>query len=172
MVNKLFCTFVLCSLFSAELKAQNVYFSYSNGTNSTFAVNDIRKIFFNADVMTLMLWNGTEYSWNVSTVGGYGYDPQILGVNELVEKLNNIKFSVYPNPVSDLLNIEFHLDGQENIQLKLIDANGNVTVNQDLGARPVGYQQDSMNLRGLSSGVYVVHLVGNSFHISKKVIVE
>ena len=61
-------------LFSVGLQAQSIHFNYTDGTNNSYSLVDVRKITFDADLMKLHLWDGTVYAWNVSTIGDYQYN--------------------------------------------------------------------------------------------------
>jgi len=63
--------FISLMLFTTELNAQSIHFNYTDGTNASYNLEDVRKITFDADVMNLHLWDGSVYSWNVSTIGYY-----------------------------------------------------------------------------------------------------
>ena len=71
---KVFLLFLLLGLASISSKAQSIYFNYSNGTNAAYNLTDVRKITFVADEMNLQLFDGSVYSWNVSSIGHYQYD--------------------------------------------------------------------------------------------------
>ena len=58
----------------ASVNAQTIDFNYTDGTTSSYNLNDIRKITFDVDIMNLHLWDGTIYSWDVNTIGQYEYN--------------------------------------------------------------------------------------------------
>jgi hypothetical protein len=57
----------------ALAQAQIVYFHFTDGTTQTYAVEDIRKLTFVGDEQVLWLNDGTQYTWNVSTIGQYEF---------------------------------------------------------------------------------------------------
>ena len=51
--------------------AQSIHFNFIDGTNTSYNLEDLRKITFDADVMNLHMLDGSLYAWNVSTIGHY-----------------------------------------------------------------------------------------------------
>ncbi len=64
---------------------------------------------------------------------------------------------VYPNPARDLLNIDLTSATSTKASLKLISANGQVVISREYNAEK-GSNHYVLNLRGLSNGLYVIHL--------------
>ena len=87
--------------------AQSIHFNYTDGTNASYNLEDVRKITFDADVMNLHLLDGSVYAWNVSTIGHYEYDETSLNLNEWISAANAWEVSVYPNPTSTDLQLGF-----------------------------------------------------------------
>jgi hypothetical protein len=54
-------------------QAQTVFFYFTDGTTQSYAVADIRKLTFVGDEQVLWLNDGTQYTWNVSTIGQYEF---------------------------------------------------------------------------------------------------
>tara|TARA_B100000965_G_C19231974_1_gene600529 strand:- start:109 stop:525 length:417 start_codon:yes stop_codon:yes gene_type:complete len=85
---------------------------------------------------------------------------------EFEEQLDSITFKIYPNPTSDLLNIELSKDKKESISYYLIDINGKILT------QGVIYNSGQINLSQYSDGVYFLELIGveekTSWRILKK----
>ena len=75
-------------LLTVSSQAQSIYFNYTNGTNASYLLEDVRKITFDNDVMNLHFLDGTLYAWNVSTIGYYQYEESALGVEEVLGRGN------------------------------------------------------------------------------------
>ena len=167
-----FYILLISAFFSLELSAQNINFNYTNGTSVSFSVDDVRKVTFNADVMTLILWNGAVFSWNVSTIEEYGYDAQIVSMEDIIENLNALNVIIYPNPAHEILEIRFNLSKLESLQFMLSDINGNNIITKNLGVLNSGEHHKSFEIAELASGIYFIKVSGASFHFENKIIIE
>uniref|UniRef100_UPI00131D69DD PKD domain-containing protein n=1 Tax=Brumimicrobium mesophilum TaxID=392717 RepID=UPI00131D69DD len=64
---------------------------------------------------------------------------------------------LFPNPATDILNLEFTMDISENIEITLIDLNGKI-LNQESFTANAGKNTKKMNIDSISKGVYQVIL--------------
>lgn len=86
------------------------------------------------------------------------YNP--VGVNELLSEANT---SIYPNPASDHLNIEFKKYKQQLVDMAIYDVQGRI-VKQEILLQ----NTNQVNLAGLGQGIYFVMLkYGESFETHK-----
>ena len=86
--------------------------------------------------------------------------------NETFE--NNKNVSIYPNPVKDILNINFK-DFTGDVSVKVIDINGREVFTQKLSNVN---NSNAINLEKLSTGIYILKLQGENLNYSEKVILE
>ena len=115
--SKPFVILLITMLLGAKSYAQSINFNYTDGTNSSYDLADIRKITFDADVMNLQLWDGSVYGWNVSTIVYYDYDETSLYLQEWLNNANAWEVSVFPNPTSSNLHIRFNLPKEDKISI-------------------------------------------------------
>jgi len=97
-----------------------------------------------------------------------------VDVSEIVIGLENA-MNVYPNPVSDIVNIEFNLPPSVygmNAELVVINMQGQEVVRQPLS--PSSYASPvQIDVSSLIRGVYIVHWVDESrWYDSVKLVVE
>ena len=157
-------------LFTVGLKAQSVYFNYTDGTNAAYNLEDVRKITFNADEMNLHLWDGSQYAWNVSTINYYQYDETNVTTQEWLNKANAWQVKVFPNPSSTLLNVQFMVPNEDKVSIALTDPQGKLLLEKNLGTKTVGQYQEVLDLSPLSQGTYVCRISGQQNTITKTVI--
>lgn len=117
---------------------------------------------------------GAEYTFKVTHKGDLVNGQQVfalvingvesnLGVNEVnLEE----KISIYPNPVKDVLNIQWNKD-LNNVQIRIFDAMGNVVHFNKLNSFN---SNESINVNHLPTGVYLVHIKSDEGTITKKII--
>ncbi|MBS1587788.1 MAG: T9SS type A sorting domain-containing protein, partial [Bacteroidetes bacterium] len=70
---------------------------------------------------------------------------------------NSEQINVYPNPVKDVLSIDY--DKSMNAEMVLCDMAGRVLLR-----RPLGH---SLDMKGLASGVYMLRIRSNTAHLTK-----
>ncbi|MDA9986566.1 T9SS type A sorting domain-containing protein [Crocinitomicaceae bacterium] len=151
----------------ASVNAQTIDFNYTDGTTSSYNLNDIRKITFDVDVMNLHLWDGTIYSWDVNTVGQYEYNEGTVGV---LEELNELQLTIFPNPAEDLLNLNFHNTNQGKMIMELYDIAGNMVLRRDFIELGSGLNQQSIDVSEIKSGIYNCRLIFENSSITRKII--
>jgi hypothetical protein len=157
-------------LFTAGLRAQSVYFNYTDGTDATYNLQDVRKITFDADVMNLHLLDGSTYSWNVSTIGYYEYDQTPSNVEQLVDLANTWQAVVFPNPVNNSLQIRYLLPKADVVKIALYDMQGKLIVENNIGNQKEGQHQAMLDLSHINAGSYVCRITGQKASISKQII--
>jgi hypothetical protein len=150
--------------------AQSVYFNYTDGTNATYSLQDVRKITFNADVMQLQLWDGSLYEWNVSTIGYYQYDETIVNTQEWLNQANASQVRVFPNPTSTVLNVRFQLPKEDQVSITLSDMQGKLLLSKRVGTKAAGEHLESIDLNGLPQGSYLCRISGQQNTITKQII--
>lgn len=159
------------SVFLGSLSyAQSIYFHYTDGTNASYNLEDVRKITFDADVMNLHLWDGSLYAWNVSTIGYYQYDESSLDIQELLSNANAWEVDIFPNPTSAILNVSFNLPQSDEISIGLYDLQGKLILAKNLGKKETGSYQEVIDLTNVPKGTYVCRISGQQNTITKTVI--
>lgn len=70
------------------------------------------------------------------------------------------KFSVYPNPSNDFLNISLNLKNPEKLKINLYDISGRMVRNLFKGKISKGENLLKFNIKDLSSGIYFIEIKG------------
>jgi hypothetical protein len=99
------------------------------------------------------LWNGDPCNWAIFTI--------TTGINE---ELSGVSVNVYPNPATDVLNVEASNGFQ---QVTLINITGQVVRNIELEAG-----KTSIDLNGLRNGVYFVRIETEKGITTRKVVIQ
>jgi hypothetical protein len=158
---------LLCTV---GLRAQSIHFNYTDGTYASYNLEDVRKITFDADLMNLHLWDGSVYAWNVSTIGYYEYDESSLNVQEWLSSANAWEFVIFPNPTSTTLNVRYNLPKEDEITIALLDMQGKLIQQKNLGKQVSGEHQEILDLTSIPQGTYVCRISGQQNTITKPVI--
>jgi hypothetical protein len=157
-------------LFAVGLRAQSIHFNYTDGTNASYNLEDVRKITFDADVMNLHLLDGSTYSWNVSTIGDYQHQESSLNVQEWLNSANAWEVVIFPNPTSTNLNVRYNLPKEDVITIALFDMQGKLILQKSLGKQVSGEQQQTLDVSNLPEGSYVCRIKGQHQTVTKTVI--
>jgi hypothetical protein len=162
---------LLASMLMGTLSyAQSIYFNYTDGTNTAYNLEDVRKITFDADVMNLHLLDGSLYAWNVSTIDYYEYDPNPASITEVLEQANAWQVKVYPNPAKHNVHVAFNLPTEDNISFALFDLQGKMLFETTKKQLSKGLHEQSIDLSVYPAGQYLMHLKGQSTTITKTII--
>jgi hypothetical protein len=157
-------------LFTVGLRAQSIHFNYTDGTNTSYNLADVRKITFDADLMNLHLLDGSVYSWNVSSIGYYEYDESSLNVQEWLSNANDWQIVVFPNPASTNLNVCYNLPKEDEITIALFDMQGKLILEKKMENKISGEHQETLDLNDLPQGSYVCRITGKQNSITKQVV--
>lgn len=157
---------LLLSLFIQIGISQSIYFNYTDGSQSSYELKDVHKITFDDDIMNLYLLDGTLYSWNVYDIDHYKYkESEEVSVKDVLEFGN--KINVFPNPVSDVVNVKYDLE-VEKLVISLYSISGKLLKQRNINDTQSGIT--NLNLSMLPSGYYVITISGDNFNITKKII--
>lgn len=81
------------------------------------------------------------------------------------------KFQIFPNPVSDLLEIQFNLEENTEIQFELVNNLGqNISINNRTSSYPSGEHRLNFDISHLTNGIYHLIIKTNNHQFSKKII--
>ena len=94
--------------------------------------------------------------------------PPFTSTNE-IEQLTNI--NLFPNPVHDILNIEFSINQSMDIEMTVMSATGQV-VQQQTNSYYSGEQHLNISTSNLPSGVYLVRLQSDEDVITRRFVKE
>jgi len=99
------------------------------------------------------------------------YYSDLTGVEDHEPSTDNSLISCFPNPVNDLMNIEFDAEIQNvDLHIELYDQKGmqlkSFFVSGDCNDTPF-----SMNIEDLPSGLYFLRITAGDYHSSQKVVV-
>ena len=141
----------------------NFTFSISSEWNAT-----------NMHIVGMLIKNGDINNGGGSTIddaiaNGYVEGTVVVGIEELSHIVSN--FEIYPNPATDLTNINLVLENQQRVTLQIIDIAGKVVRRKDYGQLNGAYTLP-IGLNDLESGIYFVNLLIGNRAITQKLIIK
>jgi hypothetical protein len=83
----------------------------------------------------------------------------------VIENELSFNFNMYPNPVSDVLNIEYTSNGP--VQVQIFSSVGELVYNNKITFGRMNFDTSS-----LSSGIYTINLIGDNQSASRTIVVE
>jgi PKD repeat protein len=90
-----------------------------------------------------------------------------VGIDELTG-LSNV--TIYPNPANDFLNIDYNKNGDDVVEISIIDQFGRVI--NSINGLSNGFNHKAINVSNLQSGVYYVRFTTNGFSKSERVVIR
>ncbi|EAY24833.1 T9SS type A sorting domain-containing protein [Microscilla marina] len=159
-------TFRAQSWVVGDSQTLNETWNYSAVTG--LSPNHLRVVVFVADYETNEI-----YQAEVSDVLANGRENDVNDENQVtgvVDDLKSGKWSIFPNPAADQLNISFPANGSaksltEDIKWEVVNVSGQ-TVKQGRWAR--GSRQWSLRVNDLASGVYIIKLSNRQFTVQRR----
>jgi hypothetical protein len=156
---------------SPLLKSQSVFFSYSNGTNGTYSLNDVKRMTFNNNIMNLELNDGTSYQWNISDIVSFRYN-EVTGVGAVLQGLNGLDVKLFPNPNNGSFQLAYKLPKQTNIEVSIYSTDGKLIKTLYKGQQSAGEQRINASITEIPKGVYTCRIEADGFAVNKKMIVN
>ena len=96
----------------------------------------------------------------------------VKGVSSLDELDSNESFEVYPNPVSDVLNLDMNITETANVSVRVLNMLGELVMTEQLGSVH-GRQVEQLNVADLQAGSYLLHInVGDKEVVRRVSIVD
>ncbi|MBC8319511.1 MAG: C10 family peptidase [Bacteroidetes bacterium] len=113
----------------------------------------------------LLMWstNSTirDEGWSVDyNVDGVGFEETI------VENL-----SIFPNPTTGLLNINFNAEKQRNINIKLISITGQVILDEEMNSVS-GQYNNNFDISNNAKGIYLLSITTDNKKIDSKIVLK
>jgi hypothetical protein len=155
-------------LSSMGIKAQNLVVTLTNASIETFPISSIKSIKFGNSTMILNELNGTVTTWDISDINNYDFSSSV-GLNDQMN-IENSTLQLFPNPSSNLVNIQFSGVQVGNIVIDIIDLNGKQIQEVYRGAHEgqQTYQWFSSSVKG----IYFCRISTNKKVITKPIIIQ
>ena len=76
--------------------------------------------------------------------------------------ISELNFNIYPNPASATATFSFQIKQTESLVLTIVDINGKMIIEEELGNLSIGKNEVQLNLSKLQNGIYNCLLTNNS----------
>lgn len=123
--------------------------------------NDENTILFHSDVIANIYMQEFEARWCEATAGS-----NCTTATTLVDKLDGVEYTIYPNPVVDASNIAFEIEKPQNIVVSIFAIDGRM-ISSVINNNLVGNANVSLDVEALPAGQYVVNITANDKTVSE-----
>jgi len=165
---------------NGETKFYNVFHKMIGGMNgtpvSTFTpsfhvnINESYTLTSNSNIENIQALAVIVFVQNDVTKEIYqsGYAELSAGIGD---NSQNSIIKVYPNPISNYLNIDYYNSSNDNVEVEIYSNTGQLVHKRLQSNTMSGMNQMGVNLSGLSDGIYLLKLkIGNNVYSEKFVI--
>lgn len=98
-------------------------------------------------------------------------DMSTQNINEQ-DFVNNIRMENYPNPASDIVNIDYQIKTDADVKIRVLDMSGKIVKKVDLGHKSSGQHKATISTENLESGMYLYMLESGNNRLAKRMMVK
>jgi len=151
-------TVLLLGLGLTEVQAQTMYVKESNGTESAYALNNVQKMTFSSGNISIHKTDNTTGAYALSGLKYLSFTaPE--SINEQQMQAGNVNNLIaYPNPATNVLNIDLTNTKNEGGSISILTLDGKVMQTQKTSATNV----ETLNLSRLPQGIYLCCYAGKT----------
>ncbi len=147
------------------LQAQTMFVKQSNGTQTAYALSNVRKMTFSSGNVTVQKTDNTTGVYVLSGLSYLSFQDFTTGINEPQMPAVNTLLT-YPNPIADMLNID--LTGTKNGEgcISILNLEGKVMQTQ----KTSGMGMVTFNLSQLPQGIYLCRYTNGAETTTVKIV--
>lgn len=122
-------------------------------------------------------WENDDAGWGAGNEANFMIRLNINNHENIIDGINNSSagFSLgqnYPNPFSDVTEIDYELTSDSEVSFELIDMTGKKVKVIEEGFKSSGKHTVQLNVDNLRAGVYYYTIVGDNFSQTKKMVIS
>lgn len=144
--------------------ASNVDSLQVNASLLNFGMNTVTFNVIDTNYLTKDLYHAAFHIFSVV----WNVNSNAVGIKEIIPQL---EFSVFPNPVSDKLNLKYNLLQDARIGYTITDINGKVVINNKQFRQAKGDYLAQINLADWTNGTYILSIHINEQTISNQFVI-
>jgi hypothetical protein len=132
------------------LQAQTIYIKQNTGTQTAYALSSLRKMTFSGGNATIHKTDNTTAVYALSGLRYLNFTDLTTGIAKSAKQFGHSNLFIYPNPVTDVLNIDLTgVTGEGTISIFTLE--GKVMQTQNTS----GNRLTTMILSHLPKGIYL-----------------
>jgi len=157
-------------LFCTGLYAQKLQFKFKDGTSASYELTDLRKISYSQNQIIVSLSNNDEFAEDLNAIQHFRYIETTKLGSTKSSNSGILQAVLFPNPATDIFNVQFPLYAKETALITLTDLHGKVVLEKTITSQQMGLHKETLNLQHIPPGVYMCRIQGQNNYISKKII--
>lgn len=140
----------------------------------TVSGNTPTNIFYSVtNLTTNAYYQYRAVAWNVGdTVWGASKTFKISSGTAINENKNMLVFNIFPNPIKELLQVDFTINQNSNTVINLISLDGKIIRTLFDNQLPEGVNTLQLNVNECKAGVYFLQINTNNNNSYKKIIIQ
>jgi hypothetical protein len=88
----------------------------------------------------------------------------VINIKDLENNIN-----IYPNPFTDKINIDYNLLNNTDVNINILNANGEIVKTDRIINASKGNNTYSLNLESLPNGLFIINMKGENFSATQKI---
>ncbi len=144
------CALLVSGFGLTSVHAQTMYVKESGGNQTAFTLSNVRKMTFGNGNVTVQKKDNTTGVFALSGIQKLYFDYLLTSVEEQNTQASVTNLITYPNPVSDVINIDL-TEEKNNGTISILNLEGNVLQTQ----KAAGGSIVAINLEQLPQGIYL-----------------
>ena len=141
---------LLLGLGLTGLQAQTMYVKEKSGTQTAYTLSRLRKMTFSGGNATVQKTDNSTGVYALSGLRYMNFTDLTTGITEPTAQLGHSNLITYPNPITDVLNVDLTgVTGEGTISILTLE--GKVIQTQNIN----GSSLVTLNLNHLSQGIYL-----------------
>ncbi len=126
--------------------------------------------------LTSVFWT-SNFRFKITFTSGGGNNIYVDDINidtsTDIDDLNSIsQFNVYPNPTTDVANIEFQLNQPQDVEIQIMDVVGKLVSSEMHSGLASGEQRLSIDVGTFPQGMYLIRMVAGNSELTRRLMVE
>jgi len=127
-----------------------------NGNTAPYTLSNIEKMSFQNGNLSINLVSSSPIQFSVDSISSIHFSNGSISQSRSAIRES---LRVYPNPVSDLLTVEFNASSRGNSVIDIISMDGRILMTQQIAS---GENRTEINVSSLSQGMYICRIRGNN----------
>jgi len=160
------------SLVTLSLSGQiSMFVHQNNSSTDIYNIDDVRKITFD-NGMNVYPHTGITTNYVIDDVRKITFENGVLTSDRIIDE-TSVSFRTYPNPATDLVNVEYKLSFESRVFLEVYNINGKLVSFLDIGKRSAGsHYVQWLNEHKLTTGIYILKLKTDEFIKTNRLVIQ
>jgi hypothetical protein len=164
---------IITKNFNYRVTTEMSDFSQIGSQNSNFGIGEYTQV-LTTKTYTIPIWSdGRTNDGGINIYSAFLSD-ETVGIERIQTISENISMKyIYPNPVSNEINVDYNINKSSDIKISLYSVDGKlVKTFTDEKDNKIGTHHEKYNISGIESGTYFVVLNSDFGNITKKVTIK